>query len=117
MKTASFKDLIVWQKSRMLVKMVYGVCATLPKSEEYGICSQARRSSVSIPSNIAEGYRRRNLKEYLQFLGIAAGSSAELETQLILIEDIYNVSTKIELDLLDEVQKMLMSMQIKMRQD
>ncbi|TAH34278.1 four helix bundle protein [Candidatus Saccharibacteria bacterium] len=105
MKT--YKDLIVWQKSRSLVKDTYLLCSKLPKDEVYGLCSQMKRASVSIPSNIAEGYRRNNQKEYIQFLGIAAGSAAELETQLILADDLFGVATSDALEKLEEIQKML----------
>ena len=64
-------------------------------------------AAVSIPSNIAEGYRRNNRKEYIQFLGIAAGSAAELETQLILTADIFNLDTKNLVTNVNEIQKML----------
>ncbi len=111
MKLNSYKDLIVWQKSIELVKEIYMVTGSFPRAEIYGLVSQMRRSSVSIPSNIAEGYKRKNLKEYIQFLSIADGSSAELETQIIISKMIYK-----ELDfsksenLLEEIQKMLISL-------
>lgn len=114
MKINSFKELIVWQKSRTLVKLVYGVCVQLPREEEFGISSQVKRSAVSIPSNIAEGYRRNSVNDYLRFLSIASGSAAELETQLILINDVFSVNTDEELALLEEVQKMLMVMKVKL---
>lgn len=90
-----------------LTKAVYELCELLPSDEKYGICSQIKRSAVSVPSNIAEGYRRRNPKEFIQFLGIASGSCAELETQLILISDIFNKNTdQLQADAI-EIQKML----------
>jgi len=75
----------------------------------YGLSSQMRRAAVSIPSNIAEGKQRNNLKEYIQFLGIAYGSSAELETQMILASGMFGSEEdfKKAFGLLDEVQKML----------
>lgn len=107
----SYKDLIVWQKSIDLVREVYTTTEGFPKSEVYGLASQMRRSAVSIPSNIAEGYKRKNLKEYIQFLSIADGSSAELETQVIISKMLYKgiEFSKTEL-LLIEVQKMLISL-------
>ena len=108
MITRSYKDLIVWQRAIELVKEIYGVTNFLPREEIYGLRSQMRRASVSIPSNIAEGYQRKNRKEYLQFLRIAYGSAAELETQIIISKDMY---TKIDFpkaeSLLNEVQRML----------
>lgn len=103
----SFKDLIVWQKSMELSKNVYLICQRLPKDELYGLSSQIKRSAVSIPSNIAEGNKRGTTKEYRQFLKIASGSAAELETQLLLLESIYNVDCQKEISLLNEVQKIL----------
>ena len=69
-----------------------------------------KRSAVSIPSNIAEGYRRKGSKEFLQFIGVASGSAAELETQLILVKEIYNLDTSSLQDELIEIQKMLSSL-------
>lgn len=79
----------------------------MPSHEQFGLTSQARRCAVSIPSNIAEGQQRRNRKEYRQFLGISQGSAAELETQLLLIEEIYKLSVSDLLSELSEIQKML----------
>lgn len=107
----SYKDLKVWQRSIELVKEVYKISSELPKSELYGLISQMRRAAVSIPSNIAEGYKRRNLGEYIQFLSIADASAAELETQLILTKEIYkNINVIKARALLEEVQKMLISL-------
>lgn len=89
MQLKSHKELIVWQKSIVLVKEVYIFTSKFPKDEIYGLTSQMRRAAVSIPSNIAEGYSRKNIKEYLQFLRISYGSSAELETQIIIAKDLY----------------------------
>jgi four helix bundle protein len=103
----TYKDLIVWQKSFILAKQVYELTSSLPKSEVYGISSQVQRCAISIPSNIAEGQQRNNVKEYRHFLGIAKGSSAELETQLLLIKEIYKKDCETQLSLLLEIQKML----------
>lgn len=85
----SFRDLQVWQKSFELAKDIYKLTAELPADEKFGLVSQVRRAAVSIPSNIAEGKERGSRKDYAQFLRIALGSTAELETQLLLIESIY----------------------------
>ncbi len=114
MALSSYKDLHVWQHSRELTKNVYKLCEKLPKDEVFGICSQMKRSSVSIPSNIAEGYRRNNRKEYVQFIGIAAGSAAELETQLILVNDIFSIDTAELVNDLNQIQKMLYSLKKKL---
>lgn len=77
-------DLDVWKKSIDLVTAIYKVTESYPKSELYGLTSQIRRCAVSVPSNIAEGAARTSTKEFSQFLSIALGSIAELETQLIV---------------------------------
>lgn len=105
---AGFKDLIVWQKSIDLTKEEYDLCKILPQHEQYGLCSQMRRASVSIPSNIAEGYRRNGRKEYRQFCGLALGSASELETQLIITNLVHpSINTTKAVELCTEVQKML----------
>jgi len=87
MQGAKYKELIAYQKSFELVKMVYGLTRKFPKEELYGVISQIRRAAVSVPSNIAEGYMRGS-REYVQFLKIALGSSAEVETLLALSKDL-----------------------------
>lgn len=84
MKLNSYRDLIAWQRSMDLAVLVYNVSKSFPREEIYGLTSQLRRASVSIPSNIAEGAERRTSGEFLQFLGTAQGSLAEVETQLLL---------------------------------
>jgi len=107
----SYKELIVWQKSIKLVKEIYKLTGQFPKSEMFGLSAQMRRATVSIPSNIAEGYSRKNTKEYLQFLRISYGSGAELETQMIIAKDLYPKSDYKTADsLIEEVMKMLNSM-------
>jgi four helix bundle protein len=88
MKTQSCKDLIVYQKAYTLTLEVYKISKKFPPDELYGMISQMRRSAVSIPCNIAEGYRRGHRKEYVQFLYVAMGSCAELETQLSIAKDL-----------------------------
>ena len=83
-----YKDLIIWQKSRLLVRTVYILTRKLPKEELFGLTNQVRRAVVSIPSNIAEGFNRGSDKEFIHFLRIARGSAAEVETQLILCVDL-----------------------------
>jgi four helix bundle protein len=81
-KTKTFKDLIVWQKSRDLAVVVYELTSKFPQSELYGLTSQMRRAVISISSNIAESYHRFHKKEKNQFLAIAFGSGSELESQI-----------------------------------
>ena len=87
-KVKNFRDLLVCQKGMSLAKDVYRVTACFPKTELYGLTAQMRRSAVSIPSNIAEGFVRIHRKEYVHFLYIALSSCAELETQFELCRDL-----------------------------
>ena len=106
----SFKQLTVWQKSITLVKEVYTTTDSLPRAELYGLVSQMRRCAVSIPSNIAEGKKRKTRKDFIQFLRIADGSAAELETQIIISKDLYPKADYSKISsLLEEVQKMLIT--------
>lgn len=84
----SYKDLDVWKKSIELVKKIYLITKDFPKEEIYGLTSQIRRCSVSISSNIAEGKMRQHANEYIQFLYVALGSCAELETQIIISKEL-----------------------------
>lgn len=85
---SSYKDLLIWQKGIKLVKMTYLICKNFPKDEVFGLQSQIKRSSVSIPSNIAEGYGRNTSQSFIQYLRIARGSLLELETQLIIAKEL-----------------------------
>lgn len=116
---ASFKDLIAWQEAMKLVKVVYDITNLLPKDELYILGSQMRRCAISIPSNIAEGFKRRSTQDYIHFLNIAFGSGGELETQLLLVQDLYPAldSRKVEnaLQLNTSVQKMLATIITKLK--
>lgn len=107
MKTTSFRDLIVWQKAMTLVYEVYEYTKKIPKEELYGLTHQIRRSAISVPSNIAEGKHRVSNKDFKQFLHVAFGSLAELETQLILSDKIYAQVPQSIFDLILEVRKIL----------
>jgi four helix bundle protein len=113
MQINSHKDLLVWQKSIELCKLIYLLTDNFPKEEVYGLTSQMRRSSVSIPSNIAEGRSRGTRKDFVQFLRIALGSASELETQIEiakLLPKTKNLYYK-EIDiLLNEISRMVMGM-------
>jgi len=107
MQVTHYKQLIVWQKSMELVKEIYLISNSFPTEEKYGLASQMRRAAVSIPSNIAEGYRR-GTKEYKHFLSISDGSTAELETQLLIAENLYHhIQYKNAFSLITEIQKIL----------
>lgn len=108
MKMRSYEDLVVWQKSMLLAKMVYLLQRELPKEEVYGLGDQIRRAVVSVPSNIAEGFGRGSDAEFNRFLSIARGSLFEVKTQLQLAESLgmVNVDGQI-LAMIDEVGKLI----------
>ncbi|MCC6405315.1 MAG: four helix bundle protein [Candidatus Yanofskybacteria bacterium] len=103
----TYRDLLVWQKAFALVPLIYRLTSELPPAEQFGLVSQMQRASVSIPSNIAEGKKRGTKKDFAQFLRIANGSAAELETQLMISERLYRIRAKEALSSLDEIQRML----------
>lgn len=104
----SYKELIVWQKAYQLVLEIYKATLGFPRSEVFGLAQQMRRASVSIPSNIAEGYAREHKTEYHRFLSIAYGSLSELETQYMLSVDLgYVKQNKVIEILMKEVGSML----------
>jgi four helix bundle protein len=88
MTIGSFKDLKVWQKAYKLALDLYKWTGNFPEVERFGLTGQIRRAAVSVPSNIAEGYARAQTGDYLRFLYIVYGSLAELETQLMLAQDL-----------------------------
>ena len=91
-KSRSYRDLEVWKRSIALVKDIYEATFQFPSAENFGLVLQMRRAAVSIPSNIAEGQFRNSTKEFRQFLSIALGSAAELETQLIIANQVNYLS-------------------------
>jgi four helix bundle protein len=91
--THNFKKLDVWVRGMDLVRVVYALTKTLPLEEKYALGDQLRRAAVSIPSNIAEGSRRGSKKDFAQFIRIALGSLAEVETQLLVVEMLYKINT------------------------
>ena len=106
----SYRDLIVWQKSMDVVTLIYKLVKQFPDDEKFGLISQIKRSSVSVPSNIAEGYGRNYTKDYIRFLNIARGSLYEMQTQLqvalnldFIVEEDLNEINSLSL----EVEKML----------
>lgn len=105
----SYRDLLIWQKGIAFVKRIYQETSSFPDSERYGLINQMRRAAVSIPSNIAEGQARQHSGEFRQFLFVALGSIAEVETQIIISQELgfltESISTSLLADLL-EIQKM-----------
>lgn len=112
-KIVSYKDLIVWKKAMQLVVEVYKLTESYPSVEVYGLVSQSRRCTVSIPSNIAEGSRRGTRKDFRSFLLNAYGSGAELETQIEIAKRLpfsKNLNFQKVDELLEEVMKILNKM-------
>lgn len=112
-KIRSYKDLLIWQKGIELTEMVYSITKSFPIEEIYSLTNQIKRASVSIPSNIAEGFGRNSTKSYMNFLKISRGSLYELETQLIIAEKQNFISDSLLLqninDLIAEEGKMINS--------
>ncbi len=109
----SYRDLIVWNKSMSLVILIYTVLKKFPDEEKFGLVSQIKRSSVSVPSNIAEGYGRNYTKDYSRFLQIARGSLYEMQTQIEISKNLNFISEKDVKEIFDltlEVEKMLNSL-------
>jgi four helix bundle protein len=105
----TFKDLIVWQKAHRFVLEAYSLSASFPKSEIYCLTSQLRRAAISIPANIAEGFRKRGMSDKTRFLNVAQVSLEECRYYLILIEDLgYGTTAEME-SLLEEVSKLLVA--------
>ncbi len=116
-KVRHYKQLLVWQKGRVLVKEIYTLTGRFPVEERYGLVAQMRRCAVSVPSNIAEGQARQGTREFVQFLSHASGSLAELDTQLTLSLDLgfcTENQASVAAGLITELQKMLASLRRKL---
>ncbi|WP_339698584.1 four helix bundle protein [Algoriphagus aquimarinus] len=112
----NYKELFVWKRAIKLCALIYKLTADFPNEERFGLISQMRRASVSVPSNIAEGGGRRTDKEFVHFLGIAHGSICELETQLyVSVELEFTDFDKIDFvtNEITEIQKMLYALILK----
>jgi four helix bundle protein len=120
-KCKSFKELQIWQRGIGLVKTIYDITKVYPREELYGLVSQTRRSAISIPANIAEGFTRFHDKEFMQFLYVALGSGAECVTHLTIAEQLRYVTAKQTepvVQEIDEIGRMIMALikKIKTRQ-
>jgi four helix bundle protein len=103
----TFKDLIVWQKAHRFVLATYSLTASFPRCEIYCLTSQMRRAAISVPANIAEGFKKRGFSDKIRFLNIAQGSLEECRYYLILIQDLgYSPTAEME-KILEEVSKLL----------
>ena len=117
--TGSFKDLVVWQRAVELSFAIYRLTASFPASEQFGLTNQLRRASVSIASNIAEGYGKSTKGEYVQFLGHARGSNSEVQTQLVIASGLgfgSESNRHAAEGLCDEIGRMLVVIMRKLRQ-
>jgi len=102
----SYREQFIWKRGIQLAINCYRLRENFPKSELYGLTSQIRRSAVSVPSNIAEGYGRRTKNEYIQFLHIALGSLRELDTQLTIAKEVGLTEVKLFAPVLEEVDRL-----------
>ena len=112
MRVVDYKQLIAWQKSFNLSLLIYKISFNFPSEEKFGLTSQIRRCAVSIPSNIAEGWSRGKGKDYARFLSISLGSANELETQILISENLGYVNKDFSKDILEniiEIKKLLLS--------
>ena len=105
----SFQDLLVWQKAHRFVLAVYDLTRSFPREEAYGLTSQFRRAAVSIPANVAEGFRKRGSADKLRFLNIAQGSAEECRYYLILSRDLGYGDRPDLTALLDDVGRLLVA--------
>jgi len=103
----SFRDLIVWRKAHQFTPTVYEMRGQFPKHETYGLSQQMRRAAVSVPANIAEGFRKRGRPDKARFLNTAEGSLEESRYYLILAQDLGYAATEGPMSLLEEVSKLL----------
>jgi len=102
-KTKSFEELLVWQKAHSFVLRVYRLTSEFPKSEQFGLTSQFRRAAVSIPANIAEGYKKKGKPDKLRFFNKAQGSLEECRYYIILSRDLNYISDKDAKELTSEL--------------
>jgi four helix bundle protein len=118
MAVQNYRELIVWQKAMDMVELVYQATKAFPKEELYGLTNQVRRAAVSIPSNIAEGQARQSTAEFKNFLSIAQGSRAEVETQIMIAQRLgYLPQQQADqiLNLSEEIKRMIYSLTAKLK--
>lgn len=102
----SYREQFIWKQAIELSVKCYELTSHFPQSELYGLTSQIRRASVSVPSNIAEGYGRRSKNEYIQFLHVALGSLRELDTQLIIAKRVALAKPELIIEVLNEADRL-----------
>jgi len=113
----SFEDLIAWQKAHGFVLAVYSITKRLPRHEMFGLTAQLRRAAISIPANIAEGFKKRGQADKLRFLNIAQGSAEECRYYLILVRDLQYADPSEALSQLEDVRRLLSRYAAAIRQD
>lgn len=102
-----FKELDFWKRSRLFCSKIYALNSKFSESEKFGLTNQLRRASVSIPSNIAEGSSRNSNKDFTRFLQIALGSAYEIETQLLIAQDLYFITNSESENTISELQEII----------
>jgi four helix bundle protein len=102
----SHREQFIWKQGVELAVKCYRLTQSFPRSEAYGLTSQIRRASISVPSNIAEGYGRKTKQEYIQFLHVALGSLRELDTQLLIAQQVDLAEPSKFITLLNDVEEM-----------
>jgi four helix bundle protein len=103
--TKTFMDLIVWQKATELVTEIYKFSASFPRMELLGLSAQLRRASVSIPSNIAEGYGRKSKSDFVRFCQISMGSLFEVQTQVTIAKNLGYLTVPVHNELIDDLKE------------
>lgn len=111
----TFKDLLVWQKAHALVLEIYKVTQNFPNEEKFGLTSQLRRAMISVPANVAEGFKKRSLNEKLHYFNISQSSLEETKYYLILSKDLGFLSDSKFEELADEVSRMLDALVISLK--
>jgi len=106
----NFRELKIWIKGMEIAKDIYTIFPKLPDYERFGLQTQLSRSAGSIPSNIAEGSAKSSEKDFRRFLEFSLGSAYELETHLILVDDVHHINTRTIIDKVQEEQKMIASL-------
>lgn len=105
-KPGGYRDLLVWQKGIQLAREIYLLTRTFPAEKRFALTSQLRRAATSVPSNIAEGQARRTTGEFIQFIGYAEGSLAEIDTQLVIATEVGLANSKSVVPIDDRVQEL-----------
>ena len=118
-KIRTYRDLVVWQKAMTYITAIYETTKVFPKEEVYGLVSQLRRSAISIPSNIAEGFGRRSRADYVRFLQIALGSLYETQTQMEIASNLSYLPSQSSVPVYEasrEIERMLWSLTNKLNE-